>query len=922
MSDLLPFIITGLFTGSVYGLAAVGLVLTYKTSGIFNIAYGALATIAAYVFYALYVQHGVPLVVSLIIAVPLLGFVMGVGFQGFAQRVSQRKLATQIGATVGIFLVVEALATIFFGSNALTFPQYLFPNSAVSLAGVNIQGSQIMVFATSLIMAAGLYVFLRKARVGVAMRAVVENPDLIEMTGTSASTIRRLAWIIGCFFAALSGLLLAPSVLLDPSTLTLLVVSAFGAAAIGGFSSLPLAWLGGIFLGLATALSTKYINSTSILGGLPGSLPFIILFLVVLFYPRRRLFIKPVVLARNSVAPWTAPARVQMVGGLVVLGFLCIVPTFTGYRTIGWATGLTDVMLLLSLGLLVRTSGHVSLCQVSFAAIGAVAFSKFSVGAGLPWLLALLLAGVVVLPIGAFLAIPAIRVGGLFLALATFGFGLMLNDMFYQSSLMFGSSTLGVTMPRPHLAWLNVSSDVGFYYVVLACTVAASLLIVLITHSRLGRLLHGVSDSAIALTANGTTVNTTHVLVFCISAFLAAISGALFGMTLGVANGLSFPPINSLVYLALIVISVGNEPWYALLSGAGIGIVPVYLTASSVSYYLQLVFGLAAVQVGMFGIKPLPAKARRSIDRLGQLLGERSTDAHAREGTGTAAAGPAAKLTVPTSDEASSEPAAVSTTVRSLEVCDLEIRYGGLIAVNHLSLVASVGRITGLIGPNGAGKTTTFNAISGFQRPTSGRILLNGDQDISRIGPAARSRLGIGRTFQRMELFDSLSVYENVALGRESGLAGANVFTQIITRPTDRTDIRQRSEAAIDLCQIGQIASRQVVSLSTGQRRLVELARALAGAFSLLLLDEPSSGLDRSETIRFGRVLMGAMAQRQIGILLVEHDMSLVMEVCDYIYVMDFGELIFEGTPAEVQASPLVQAAYLGSDQIDAKQAM
>lgn len=899
MSSLLPFLIVGLVSGSVYGLAGVGLVLTYKTSGIFNFAYGAFATAAAYLFYTLNVRHGLPMWLSLVISVPLLGVVLGMGFERFAERVSGVRLSTQIAATVGLYLIVVAGATLLFGSTAVTFPQYLVPNRHIRVDGVNIQAAQIIVFGVSILATGALYGFLSRARLGTAMRAVVDNPELINLAGNNPVRIRRWAWIIGCVFATLSGLLLAPSVQLDPTTLTLLIVQAFGAAAIGGFSSLPLTWAGGMAIGIVGSLITKYVNTTSILAGIVPSLPFIVLFLAILFYPRRRLFVKPVVLARSAANSWRAPLRAQLVFGVLVLGFLISVPSFASFRLDGWSTGLTYVILLLSLGLLVRTSGHISLCHATFAAIGAVAFSKLTVSAHLPWAIALILTGLVVVPIGALVAIPAMRLGGLFLALASFGFGLLVQDIFYQSSVMFGQANIGVTDPRPSPSWLN--TDKGIYYVILAVTVISALLVVLIVRSRLGRLLRSMADSPIALSAHGTAVNVTHVLVFCISAFLAAIAGALFATTLGTVNGLSFDPITSLTYLALLVISVGAEPWYALLSGASIGIVPVYVTASNVSTYLQLIFGFFAVQFGIFGAQPIPRFIRNAIDRFGGSRRPRKASAPVSASPGLASS----------NVDPSRAPAA-----RSLEIRDLRVCFGGLVAVDELSLTARVGRVTGLIGPNGAGKTTTFNAACGFTRVSSGRVTINGQRDISRLGPAGRARLGIGRTFQQMELFDSLSVAENIAMGREAALAGANPLSQTLTRSSDRIEIRAQTQDALSFCGIAHLADVTAGDLSTGQRRLVELARALAGRFSLLLLDEPSSGLDRAETRRFGHILRRAMAEREVGVLLVEHDMSLAMDICDYVYVMDFGRLIFEGTPREVQASAEVQAAYLGDEEI------
>jgi ABC-type branched-subunit amino acid transport system ATPase component len=250
----------------------------------------------------------------------------------------------------------------------------------------------------------------------------------------------------------------------------------------------------------------------------------------------------------------------------------------------------------------------------------------------------------------------------------------------------------------------------------------------------------------------------------------------------------------------------------------------------------------------------------------------------------------------------------------------ITVRFGGHVAVNGLSISAPLGRLTGLIGPNGAGKTTTFNACSGLQAVTAGHVFLNAE-DVSRLGPAPRSRRGMGRTFQRMELFDSLTVAGNVAVGREAGLAGLNPLRHLWATPKERVDTSTRVEDALARCGLSDVADEMVGVLSTGRRRLVELARVIASGARMVLLDEPSSGLDSAETKRFGAILRSLVEDDGLGILLVEHDMTLVMSVCDYLYVLDFGDLIFEGTPAEVHDSPVVRAAYLGELGTDAPDA-
>jgi ABC-type branched-subunit amino acid transport system ATPase component len=250
-----------------------------------------------------------------------------------------------------------------------------------------------------------------------------------------------------------------------------------------------------------------------------------------------------------------------------------------------------------------------------------------------------------------------------------------------------------------------------------------------------------------------------------------------------------------------------------------------------------------------------------------------------------------------------------------LSVEGVTVRFGGLLAVDEVTLHAPAGAITGLIGPNGAGKTTTFNACTGVVPAAGGRIRLDG-QDLAHLSTAARASRGLGRTFQRMELFDSMTVAENVALGPEAYFAARRPWSQFGGSREQRRDIEERSRDAMARTGIEMLAALRVGDLSTGQRRLVELARGMATPFRFLLLDEPSSGLDVLETERFGTIISTFVADTGTGILLVEHDMALVASVCSYIYVLDFGCLIFEGPCADVLSSEVVRAAYLGSEGV------
>ena len=249
----------------------------------------------------------------------------------------------------------------------------------------------------------------------------------------------------------------------------------------------------------------------------------------------------------------------------------------------------------------------------------------------------------------------------------------------------------------------------------------------------------------------------------------------------------------------------------------------------------------------------------------------------------------------------------------ALQIDDVTVKFGGLTAVANLSLHAEPGTITALIGPNGAGKTTTFNACTGVVRATTGGVRL-GDRRLERLSTPARAAAGLGRTFQRMELFDSMSVRENVSMGPEGVLSSRKPWGQFFAPTSERREIATRTRDALHRCGLETVTDRRVRDLSTGQRRLVELARAIASPFTFLLLDEPSSGLDVHETEEFGRVLSEHVDETGIGVLLVEHDMALVAEVCTQIYVLDFGRMIWSGPTAEAMTSDVVRAAYLGGD--------
>ena len=904
MAEFLPFVVIGLSVGSVYGLAATGLVLTYKTSGIFNFAYGALASVSVFVFYELHDVQGWPWPVAGALCVLVLGPVMGYLLELLARQLSAADRTLQIGAMVGLVGAIVAITGLMFRDTSGIFPSFL-PTSTVRILDVNVEWEQIIVAVAGLAAAAGLYAFLHFTRRGIELRAVVDDPDLLSVTGTSSTGVRLLSAMIGSSFAALAGLLIAPNLQLSATALTLLVVQAFCAAAIGYFTNLPLTYVGGLLTGVAGAVATKYVVNVPWLIGFPSSLPFVVLFIVLLVTPRGRLMVRSFVVPRRIPPSWHAPVRARLLSALVFLALLCAVPWLAGTNLASYTSALILVILVISLGLLIRTSRQVSLCQYGFAAIGAAAMAHFT-GAGLPWLIALLLAALVAVPVGALIAIPAIRLSGVFLALATLGFGILLEQMAYTQGWMFGPSSNGLPTARPgvSIGGFQLGSDEGMYFIVLAFVTVVAVAAAVLTQTRLGKLLRAMGDSSVALDTYGVSVNVIRVLVFCISAFIAAIAGALTASVDTYAIGDNFPSFSSLTIVTIVIVVVVGDPWYAFIAAAGLTIIPVYLTGGNVVEIILAVSAIGAVLVPVFR-----HRLAWTPPRVIQALADRTGGRPARPVILAPVAAPGVVASRVVASRAAGSRAAGSV---SLSVENLTIRYGGAVAVDNVSLAVRAGTITGLVGPNGAGKTSIFNACSGLVRPAAGKVTLH-DADITHASPSQRARLGLGRTFQRVQLFESLDVQANIRLARESALAGKNPLRQVAGRRGDAREIDRAAAAAIELTGIGAYVDSPVERLSTGQRRLVELARALAGPFDTILLDEPSSGLDPAETARFGEILIRAVAERGIGVLLVEHDMALVQQACARVYVLDFGCLIFEGTAQEMLTAQAVRAAYLGS---------
>ena len=595
MKNFLPFLVVGITAGSVYGLAGLGLVLTYRTSGVFNFAHGALATAGSYVFYDLWASQHVPWPLAAAASVAGLGLLFGIGLERLARNLSSAPPAVIVVATIGLLLGIEGIISAHYGPETQLVKSFL-PTSTFRLPGVNVGWDQLVVVVTGIGASAALALTLARTRIGTAMRAVVDDPDLLEITGFDATVVRRAAWILGGAVAVLSGILIAPTIGLNPLLLSYLVVQAFGAAAIGRFRSLPGTFAGGLILGVVAALGQKYTTNFPVLLGLPASVPFIVL-MVVLVASRPGSLPGAGVAKRPRLDRLTPlPALPTAALGVVAAAVVLAIPTLVGARLPVYTSAAAYVIVFLSLGLLVKTAGQISLCHAAFVAVGAVAFSRIA-GAGVPWPLALVGAGLATVPVGILVSLPAVRLSGVYLALATFAFGLLMENLVYRTFLMFGLEGHRLA-PRPTLAALALSGDRGYFFVAVALAGMVALAIAALQRSRLGRLLAARADSPAALGAFGANGTTLLVLVFSFSAFFAGVAGAVLASGNRAAGPAGLGSLQSLLWIAVLAVSGNRLTSSAVVAAALLAVIPAYLPQSWQNYQ-PIAFGVIAVAAAL-----------------------------------------------------------------------------------------------------------------------------------------------------------------------------------------------------------------------------------------------------------------------------------------------------------------------------------
>lgn len=585
-----PFIVIGLANGSAYALLAVGLVLSYRTSGIFNFAHGGIAMVVAYSYYTLSVNEHLSTPIAVLISVAVIGPIVGIILDTLVfRRLSGGRVAPQVVLTVGLLVLLQSLAVILYGGVTKQIKPIL-PSSTIRLASVNVGWDQIIIVVVVPVLVLVLRTFYQVTMLGLNTRALVDNPELAKLEGIRTRVVTATSWAIGCAFAGLAGVLLAPSVGIDSTGIPLLVLQAFGAAAIGRLVSLPWAYSGALLLGVLASLSTKWAATIPALVGLPGSIPFIGLFVVLILTWRPGTALDQTVRIVKRPDPMITGRSLRAGGWLIALVILALAPpALGGSWLLAASAGAGYAIILSSLYLLTGLSRQVSLCHAVFAAIGVVVVAHLTED-GVPYFITLIAAMAVAAAVAAAVSIPAIRLSGLYLALATFAFGLLVEQLVWPMSIGFGAGGQ-LHVPRPEI----FSGDRSYYWMILGAATLTIGGIGLVARRRLGLYTQALADSELGLQSIGIRPYSIRVATFCLSAAVAGLGGALLGSLYGTIIPGQFNYSQSLLFIAVLVTAglVGQSG--VALASVLLIVIPTVFTWSWISKWSGVVFGLNAI---------------------------------------------------------------------------------------------------------------------------------------------------------------------------------------------------------------------------------------------------------------------------------------------------------------------------------------
>jgi ABC-type branched-subunit amino acid transport system ATPase component/ABC-type branched-subunit amino acid transport system permease subunit len=902
----LPVVVLGAIFGMTYGLLAVGLVLIYRSNRIVNFAHGEIGAFGAGMFGLATIRWHVPYYIALPFALAI-GFGVGaLAETAVIRRLRRAPRLMTIVATLGIgeFLLAFGRAVNPQATAGDIYPQPSgMPTFNIGALHLTQAYSGMLLFSPLAV--AALAIFLRHSKIGLGMRSAAANPDAARMSGIFSSRMSSIAWGLAGALSAFTAILVLPAhgAEYGSSFGPTLLLRALAGAVIGRMNNLPAAFAGGIGLGIVEQLLLWNRPDSSF-----AEPALFVIILVALLLQRRHAGREEEKGNWTAVQAWRPVPRdlattwlVRHLGLLVGIATLALAAALPLFITHGASVIMTEIfsfsIIGLSVGIITGLGGELSLGQLAIGAVGAVGSYVVSKHTG-NFLLSFLYGGLAAAVVSVLVGLPALRARGLMLTVTTLSFALVAPTWLLRQTWMLGGS---VDIGRPIIGGHALDSGKAYYFVGLATLIPCLWIARNVRRGGFGRQLVAVrdnEDNARAFTVRSWLVK---MQAFMFAGFLAGIGGALYGHSLSTTGAEAFPTELSISIVAMTVIGGIGILTGPLIGALYIIAIPKFLPLDSA--------GLAATSFGwLLLILYVPGGIAQLLEPLRDRIIRRLV--RARGATRMAEVGdelrPAIRTRPPSSDVSRRVYAAGSI----LEGLDLQKRFGGLVAVSDVSVRVRTGEILGLIGPNGAGKTTLFELLSGFTRPDRGRVRYDG-MDVTSLGPEGRGALGLIRSFQDAALFPTMTVTEAVMLGHERTFPAGFLGSALGLRGTEKLK-EKRALELISFMGLEAYRDKQIQELSTGTRRITEIACLFALQPTVLLLDEPSSGIAQRETESLGDLLRDVKRELNATLVIIEHDIPLIMGLADRIVAMDVGRVIAEGPPQIVRHDPAVVEAYLG----------
>jgi ABC-type branched-subunit amino acid transport system ATPase component/ABC-type branched-subunit amino acid transport system permease subunit len=906
-----PVLLLGTIIGMTYGLLAVGLVLIYRTNRIINFAHGQVGAFGAAFFGIEVVRWHIPYWIAFL---PALAVAAGVGALAEAAVIRRLRKAPAIMSVVATLGVGQFLVLFAFAINNQAGAGSIYPKPSFlpefRVGALLVTSAYTGMLFLSPIVVIGIGLFLKYSRYGLGIRVSAANPEAARMSGIFSSRMSSLAWGLAGALAAFSAILTQPTqgfTTGDSFGPSLLLVALTGAV-LARMQSLPLAMAAGVGIGVIEQLLLwNYAQA----GLVQLALFFIILGALVLQKQRvGRAEEKGSWAAVQAARPLPLAIRkvpsVRLMAPTVGLAFLLLfiwLPQHISNASSVKLTGTFGFIIIgLSVGIITGLGGQLSLGQFALGAVGAYASYQVSRYSG-NYFQSFLYAGLGAALISVLIGIPALRIKGLLLTVTTLSFALVVPSYLLQQDWLLGS---GKDPGRPIIDGHALDTGREYYYVGLFVLLVALLIARNVRSGGIGRRLVAVRDNEDAARAFTVPASMVKLQGFALAGFIAGLGGAMYGHSLSLIGATSFPTRASIDVVVIAVIG-GIGLLFGPFLGAALVQGATFLPLDSA--------GLAATALGQLliimylpgGLGSLVAPIR---DRMANALAKRAgvdveAAYNAERGFNTSGTGSGERpaLAVPR-HRRHNRPGPL------LEATGLRKSFGGVRAVRGVSFQVQQGETLGLIGPNGAGKTTTFELLAGFTKVDNGQVRYLG-QDITTFGPEARGRLGLIRSFQDAALFPTLTVLECVQLSLERVHPTKLLPSLLGLRGAENKKLA-RAEELVAWMGLERYRSSQIQELSTGTRRITEIACLVALEPQLLLLDEPSSGIAQKETEALGALLVRLKAELGLTLIIIEHDIPLIMGLSDRIICMADGEVIAAGTPAHVRNDPAVVEAYLG----------